>query len=86
MVARAGSESSSSALIGDPLQPAEEPADAAPTSAAAQRWRRITRALQRIRRLQRIWGLLGSFLQTFPPELRDRLRAVYPQPAPERRR
>ena len=86
MVVRAGPGSASSAPVGDPVEPAEEPAASPPLSAAALRWRRIVRALQRVRRLQRLWGLLGSFLQTLPTELRDRLRSVYPTAAPEHRR
>jgi hypothetical protein len=42
---------------------------------ALSRWRRVLRSLQRIRRLQRIWGVLGGHLRTtWPPALRDRLR------------
>ena len=42
-------------------------------------WRRLVRSLQRIRRLQRIWGLLGQFLQTFPSELRQSLLDNFPK-------
>ena len=42
-------------------------------------WGRLVRALHRIRRLQRIWGLLGQFLQSFPKELRDQLLDKYPK-------
>ena len=77
-VARAGSGSASTARAGDPDVPAEEPGTESPLSAAALRWRRVVRAIQRVRRLQRLWGLLGGFLQTFPSELRDKLRDVYP--------
>lgn len=42
-------------------------------------WRRLVRSLHRIRRLQRIWGLLGQFLQTFPKGLRDQLLDKYPK-------
>ena len=42
-------------------------------------WRRLVRSLHRIRRLQRIWGLLGQFLQTFPSELRKSLLDQYPK-------
>ncbi len=45
-------------------------------SVPVRRWRRLVRSLQRIRRLQRIWGLLGGFLRAIPGSLRDRLRAV----------
>ncbi len=42
---------------------------------ALSRWRRVLRSLQRIRRLQRIWGVLGGRLRAaWPPALRDRLR------------
>ena len=30
-----------------------------------ERWARVVRAVFRVRRLQRIWGNLGQFLQTF---------------------
>ena len=47
---------------------------------AVDRWARLIRLLHRIRRLQRIWGLLGQRLQTliqsreFRRRLLDRLR------------
>ena len=77
MVARAGSGSASTSHAGDPDVPAEAPSTEQPASAAALRWLRVVRSIQRIRRLQRIWGHLGGFLQTFPSELRDRLRDVF---------
>lgn len=41
----------------------------------SQRWRRLVRSVQRIRRLQRIWGNLGQFLQLVAEKgLRERLR------------
>ena len=47
--------------------------------AAELAWRRLIEALQRIRHLQRIWGLLGGHLRTeYPASLRDRLREVFP--------
>ena len=46
---------------------------------AVAAWRRLVRALYRIRRLQRIWGLLGQFLQTFPKGLRDQLLDKFPK-------
>ena len=52
------------------------------TTAEAARiavWRRLVRSLYRIRRLQRIWGLLGQFLQTFPSELRKSLLDKFPK-------
>ena len=42
---------------------------------AELRWRRLVCALFRIRRLQRIWGTLGGFLQTIDSDLRERLQA-----------
>ena len=50
--------------------------DEEPTPApAVSRWRRVLRSLFRIRRLQRIWGVLGGHLRaTWPAALRDRLR------------
>ena len=42
---------------------------------ALSRWRRVLRSLQHIRRLQRIWGVLGGHLRAaWPPALHDRLR------------
>ena len=41
------------------------------------RWQRIIRRLRRIRCLQRRWGVLGGFLQSFPASLRDRLRQQF---------
>ena len=39
------------------------------------RWRKVLRSLFRIRRLQRIWGVLGGHLRVaWPAALRDRLR------------
>ena len=49
-----------------------EPEDSTP---AVLRWRRLVSALFRIRRLQRIWGSLGGFLQTVNSDLRRRLQA-----------
>ena len=49
-----------------------EPEDPTP---AGLRWRRLVSALFRIRRLQRIWGSLGRFLQTVNSDLRRRLQA-----------
>ncbi len=78
MVARAGSGSASTARAGDPDVQAEEPSTEQTASAAALCWLLVVRSIQRIRRLQRLWGLLGGFLQTFLVELRVRLRDVYP--------
>ncbi len=77
MVARAGSGSASTAHAGDPHVPAEAPSTEQPASAAALRWLRVVRSIQRIRRLQRILGHLEGFLQTIPSELCDRLRDVF---------
>ena len=52
---------------------------AAAGAARIAAWERLVRALHRIRRLQRIWGLLGQFLQTFPSGLRQRLLDKYPK-------
>ena len=51
-----------------------------PTPApAVSRWRRMVRSLFRIRRLQRIWGVLGGHLRVArPAALRDRLRDQLP--------
>ena len=48
------------------------------TTAAVRRWTRLVRHALRVRRLQRIWGLLGGFLRGFPATLRERLQLVYP--------
>ena len=45
--------------------------------AAAERWRRLVRSLFRIRRLQRIFGNLGQFLQLVASkELREELKRL----------
>ena len=49
-----------------------EPEDPTPAEAC---WRRLVCALYRIRRLQRIWGSLGGFLQTVNSDLRWRLQS-----------
>ena len=41
---------------------------------ADQRWRRLVRSLYRVRRLQRIFGHLGQFLQSFGGDLRKSLQ------------
>ncbi len=47
------------------------------------RWCALIRHCHRIRRLQRIWGVLGGFLRyQVPARLRDRLLAVWPQSVP----
>ena len=62
---------------GPQLNLAEELAAAGAVRIAV--WRRLVRSLHRIRRLQRIWGLLGQFLQSFPKGLRDQLLDKYPK-------
>ncbi len=48
-----------------------------------ERWRSHTRHCHRVRRLQRIWGVLGAFLRhQVLPSLRGRLLAVWPQSVP----
>ena len=37
-------------------------------------WRRIVKSLFRLRSWQRIWGVLGGVLRSYPTELRDRIR------------
>ena len=54
-------------LVNDPEPEVHAPAEL--------RWRRLVCALFRIRRLQRIWGSLGGFLQTVDSDLRRRLQA-----------
>jgi len=72
-------------------QPAEEPTTDGQEGERSNpgvvgRWARVVRAALRVRRLQRIWGILGQFLQSFPAELRDRLRTIWPAPSASRRR
>jgi hypothetical protein len=42
-----------------------------------ERWARLIRKAQRLRRLQRIFGYLGQFLQTFPTPLLRRLQRTW---------
>jgi hypothetical protein len=44
---------------------------------AIERWARLVRKAQRVRRLQRIFGYLGQFLQTFPTPLLRRLQRTW---------
>ncbi len=44
---------------------------------AAANWRRLLKTASRVRRLQRAYGQLGQFLQTFGTEMRALLRSVY---------
>ena len=47
------------------------------------RWRALIQHCHRVRRLQRIWGVLGGFLRCqVPASLRDRLLATWPQSVP----
>ena len=52
----------------------DEPWDEERSLRSLRNWQRIVRSCQRVRRLQRIWGNLGQFLQLFPAGLRARLR------------
>ena len=45
--------------------------------AAVAEWERLVRKFWRLRRLQRIFGILGQHLQSFDSGIRDRLRAIY---------
>ena len=65
-------------LIGEQPELSAERAHARSEIAVAA-WRRLVRALHRIRRLQRIWGLLRQFLQSFPSGLRQQLLDKYPK-------
>jgi hypothetical protein len=42
---------------------------------AELRWRSLVHALFHIRKVQRLWGYLGSFLQTIDKKLRTMLQA-----------
>ena len=88
MVARAGSgRGASDAPASGSGDPAQTPEVAPPLTRAERaetRWVGIVRHFQRLRRLQRLWGQLGNHIQTYPAELRDRLREVDP-PEPRRR-
>ena len=72
-------EASSWVDVGDLPQLILEEELAAAEAARTAVWRRLVRSLHRIRRLQRIWGLLGQFLQTFPSGLRQQLLDKYPK-------
>ena len=53
------------------------------SAAVVARWRALIRHCHRIRRLQRVWGVLGGFLHyQVPARLRDRLLATWPQSVP----
>ena len=79
MVARAEAQATAKATTGGQEGERTNPE-------VVERWARVVRSALRVRRLQRIWGILGQFLQTFPAELRDRLRTIWPSPSASRRR
>ena len=49
------------------------------------RWVRLTTKLYRVRRLQRIWAVLGQYLQILPQALRWRVQGAHPNERPQRR-
>ena len=72
---RGTAAASSSAAPWAPQAPVEEPTlEPAP---AVLSWRRIFRQLLRIRSLQRIWGLLGAYLQTYSSAIRDQVKRLF---------
>jgi hypothetical protein len=92
MVARAVSGSTSTAAGGVNINinvNVSSAASSSSTAAAAPRseaesnpkaienWRRLVKTAGRIRRLQRYFGLLGQFLQTFGKNTRDNLIKIY---------
>ena len=76
MVQPGGSGAGSSTDAVQPEEPRPQPqAQLHPHCGALGRWRRLVRTLFRIRRLQRIWGHLGQFLQRIASkELRNNIR------------
>ena len=69
-----GAGSSTDAVQAEEPQPPPQ-AQLHPLGGALGRWRRPVRKLFRIRRLQRIWGNLGQFLQRIAAkELRNNIR------------
>ena len=76
MVKPGGSGAGSSTDEVQPEEPQPQPqAQLHPLGRALGRWRRLVRWLFRIRRLQRIWGLLGNFLkEVAPKKLRNNIR------------
>ena len=76
MVKPGGSGAGSSTDEVQPEEPQPQPqAQLHPLGRALGRWRWLVRWLFRIRRLQRIWGLLGRFLQdTATKKLRNNIR------------
>jgi len=67
-----------SATAGENLALATADENPVAAARAAGRWRRLVTATRRLRRLQRLWGLLGNFLRGYPQELRDKLREPLP--------
>ena len=49
------------------------------TERAVENWGRLVNSAKRVRRLQRYFGHIGQFLQTFDSEFRGRLREQYPK-------
>ena len=76
MVKPGGSGAGSSTDEVQPEEPQPQPqAQLRPLGRALGRWRWLVRWLFRIRRLQRIWGLLGNFLkEVAPKKLRNNIR------------
>ncbi len=78
MVARADAAAADEEVAAAVTEPAAEPAPE-PPNPAQRHWRDLVHQLQRVRRLQRIRGHLGSHLRTsWPANHRDRLRDFYP--------
>ena len=49
------------------------------TERAVENWGRLVTSAKRVRRLQRYFGHIGQFLQTFDSEFRERLKKQYPK-------
>ncbi len=45
-------------------------------SPIAGRWQRLVRRLRRLRFHQRLWGLLGGYLQTFSSSIREQVKRL----------
>ena len=54
----------------------EEEPPAAP-SPAASRWRRLVQRARRLRFQQRLWGLLGGYLQTYSNAIREQVKRLF---------
>jgi hypothetical protein len=63
----------------EPLLHREEPLLRSREEQAIENWTRILRRAQRVRSLQRIFGQIGPFLQTFGQATRKQLKVVYPR-------